>query len=200
MKIICMGDSLTEGDYGVFGKSGIGNVQKENYPYFLSKLTGAEVLNYGKCGYRASTYLDYYKSGKADVSGSDAVIVMLGTNGGMDDEKITNDNLAYDELIKNIKRDAPCAKIFLCTPPHVTVQKEKSNYGYAEQVEKAVRFVRKYSEENGYECIDLALCDMFTDENEVIMQPNDGLHYCEIGYAVMAVYIKNALKKSIVTL
>ena len=51
MKVICcLGDSLTEGDYGIFGKSGIANVQPENYPYFLSKITGWEVRNFGKCG------------------------------------------------------------------------------------------------------------------------------------------------------
>ena len=27
--ICCLGDSLTEGDYGIFGKSGIANVQPE---------------------------------------------------------------------------------------------------------------------------------------------------------------------------
>ena len=39
MKIACIGDSLTEGDYGVSGKVGIANVHKENYPSFLAKMT-----------------------------------------------------------------------------------------------------------------------------------------------------------------
>ncbi len=34
MRICCLGDSLTEGDYGVFGKRGIANVHAENYPFF----------------------------------------------------------------------------------------------------------------------------------------------------------------------
>ena len=49
MKICCLGDSLTEGDYGVKGKSGIANVKKENYPYFLAQSTGWEVKNFGFC-------------------------------------------------------------------------------------------------------------------------------------------------------
>ena len=62
-------------------------------------------------------------------------------------------------------------------------------------LEKAVKFVRRYAEENSFKCIDLARCKAFTDENEPVMQPNDGLHYSEVGYGIMAVYIKNALKE-----
>lgn len=39
MKIVCLGDSLTEGDYGT-DTAGIGDVRAENYPYFLAKITG----------------------------------------------------------------------------------------------------------------------------------------------------------------
>ena len=35
--ICCLGDSLTEGDYGIFGKSGIANVKTDNYPCFWRK-------------------------------------------------------------------------------------------------------------------------------------------------------------------
>ena len=49
--IICIGDSLTEGDYGIKGKSGIVNVQPKGYPYFLEKMLDCEARNYGKCGF-----------------------------------------------------------------------------------------------------------------------------------------------------
>ncbi len=62
MKIICMGDSLTEGDYGLPGQSGIANVQPESYPYFLAKHTGWTVVNAGHCGYRATDYWNYLQS------------------------------------------------------------------------------------------------------------------------------------------
>lgn len=197
MRIACLGDSLTEGDYGVYQKSGIANVKEKNYPYFLARLLGAEVMNCGKCGYTASTYLEYYKSKKPDVSKADIVIVMLGTNGGLDDEADTEGNRDYDELIGLIRRDAPGARIFICTPPHATRNPQMSNCGYADKVDKAVRFVRKYAKENNIACIDAAKCAMICAANEPILQPNDGLHFSEAGYAVLAIYIKDAIEKFI---
>lgn len=194
-KILCIGDSLTEGDYGVYGKSGIANVREKGYPYFLERLLGVSVTNCGKCGFTATSYLEYYKSGNVRADGADLVIVMLGTNGGLDDKTHTAGNDDYDTLIGLIRADAPAARIVLCTPPHATVNPQMSNCGYAAQVEKAVKFVRAYAAENGFGCIDLAKCELFTAENEPVMQPNDGLHFSEVGYGLMAVYIKDALKK-----
>lgn len=142
MKIVCLGDSLTEGDYGILGKSGIKNVKDKNYPYFLSNILNCEVKNFGKCGYTSTSYLKYYLSGAVDVKGADIIVIMLGTNGGLDPEKDTAGNRDYAELISACKNDEPKAKIVLCTPPHVTANPEMSNFGYADRVEKAVNFVR----------------------------------------------------------
>lgn len=195
MKIACLGDSLTEGDYGVYKKTCIANVREKNYPYFLGKLLKCEVVNYGKCGFTASSYIEYYKNKNADVSDANIVIIMLGTNGGLDDQVCTQGNKDYDELIHTVLKDAPNAKLFVCTPPHVTEDKEMSNYGNAEQVNKSVKFVRKYAEEHNIDCIDLADCKLLCADNEAVFQPNDGLHFSEAGYAVIAVMIKDALKK-----
>lgn len=195
MIITCIGDSLTEGDYGIYGKKGIANVQIENYPYFLQKMTNAEVRNYGKCGSRATDYRKYYEAGCVDVKGSDIILVMLGTNGGMDDEVETQGNEAYRTLICHMEKDEPKAKIILCTPPHVTVNQKYSNCGYALQVEKAVKFVRKYATSEGKLLIDTANCPYFTSETEVVMQPNDGLHFGREGYKKLAEYIVECLEK-----
>lgn len=194
-KIVCMGDSLTEGDYGVFGKRCIANVQEKNYPYFLSKLTGCEVINLGKCGYTPSGYLELYKTSNIDFTDVDIVIVMLGTNGGLDYAEETQGDKDYAELIELIQNDAKCAEIIVCTPPNATVNKEMSNYSCADKVEKAVGFVRKFAKERGLKCIDVARCEYLTPENEYVTQPNDGLHFSEVGYGVMAMYIKDGLKK-----
>lgn len=193
MKIVCIGDSLTEGDYGVYGKSGIANVNPKSYPYFLQLLTDANVENYGKCGYNSSSYLKYYKSGAVDVHNADKIIVMLGTNGGLDPNSNTQGNNDYDELIKLLRNDAPNAVIYLCTPPHATADKSKSNYGYAANVDNAVQFVREYSRQHNLKIIDLAKCHLFKSENEIVLQPNDGLHFSEVGYGIMALYIKDNL-------
>ncbi len=194
MTIVCLGDSLTEGDYGVPGKRGIANVQKENYPYFLGKYLQAEVRNFGKCGYRSSRYLQYYREGNVDLSHADVIVIMLGTNGGQSKTEETPDNLGYRSLIKACQADAPKAAIVLCTPPHTTSDPAYSNFGYAEQVAEAARFVRKVAKEMDIPWIDVAKCPYFTAETEHIMQPNDGLHFGKEGYQMLAKYIGDGLK------
>ncbi len=194
MTVACLGDSLTEGDYGVLGKRGIADVRAESYPYFLGKMLGAEVRNFGKCGYTATSYLSYYKDGKVDLCNVDVIIIMLGTNGGQDDRTETQANRDYRELVRLCMRDAPNAKTVICTPPHVTSDSKYSNCGYAERVDKAAAFVRDYAAQSGLAMIDVALCPAFTQESEHIMQPNDGLHFSLLGYRTLARYIADGLK------
>ena len=191
--ICCLGDSLTEGDYGIFGKSGIANVKPENYPLFLQNITGKKVKNYGKCGYNATSYLQFYLDGNVDLSDAETVIIMLGTNGGLDPALETQGNRDFRELLRLCRQDAPRAKIYLCTPPHVTEDPAYSNCGYAPQVEKAVAFVRDLAEETGTALIETALCPEFTADNEAVMQPNDGLHFGRTGYETLAKFIADAL-------
>ena len=186
MNIVCLGDSLTEGDYGIKGKRGIANVRKESYPYFLGRLLGEAVLNCGKCGFRSSTYLKYYDEGHVYLKDADVVIILLGSNGGQSATEDTEDNRCYVELINRVKRDAPQAKIILMTPPNATVNPEYSNCGYMPQVREAQEFVRKTAETMGLELIDLAKNGCFTPEHEQVYQPNDGLHFGFMGYAKLA--------------
>ena len=191
--ICCLGDSLTEGDYGIFGASGIANVQPEGYPYFLEKITGCHVRNFGKSGYNSTSYLAHYRAGNVDLSGADKVIIMLGTNGGLDPQREVPGNQDFRDLLALCRRDAPEATIYLCTPPHVTVNPLWSNCGYAPQVEKAVAFVRDLAAELDLPLIETALCPDFTDKNEGVMQPNDGLHFGRVGYEVLAKFVANSL-------
>ena len=192
--IYCLGDSLTEGDYGVYGKSGIANVQPENYPYFLAKLTGCNVHNLGKCGYSATCYLQFYREGNVRLSDADTVIIMLGSNGGLDPVENTQGNEDFRELLRLCRQDAPGAKLYLCTPPHATENPAWSNCGYAPQVQKAVEFVRILAKETGATLIETALCPDFTAENETVMQPNDGLHFGRVGYEILAKFIADELR------
>lgn len=195
MRICCIGDSLTEGDYGVFGKRGIANVHSESYPYFLKQSLKCEVLNYGKCGYTSTSYLKHYKEGNADVSGADIVLIMLGTNGGLDPMIETQGNTDLIELISLIRADAPRAMTVLITPPHATENPEYSNCGYMANVVKAQKYVKKLSKELSLQLIDLGAFNEFNSETEKIYQPNDGLHFTEKGYKTMADFIEKELKR-----
>ncbi len=194
MKILCIGDSLTEGDYGFKHQRGVANVHAENYPYFLSELLGVEAVNGGKCGFTSSKYLRYYQEGNVTAKGADMVIIMLGTNGGLDPDEPKQGNDDYETLVELVRGDAPEARIFVCTPPHVTENPEYINCGYAERVDKAVRWVRDYAACTGLDLIDMAKAPMFTAETEAIMQPNDGLHFGEVGYRTMAEFLAEQLK------
>lgn len=195
MRICCIGDSLTEGDYGVFGKRGIANVHTENYPYFLKQSLGCEVFNYGKCGYTATSYLKHYQDGKADITGADIILIMLGSNGGLNLKEDAPGNTDFKTLISLVQKDAPQAKIVLITPPHVTENPEYSNCGYINNVLNAREFVKNLAVELNLLLIDLGNFEEFNEETEKIYQSNDGLHFNEEGYKVMADFIETELKK-----
>lgn len=198
MLVVALGDSLTAGDYGVYGKSCIANVKKEGYPYFLSRLLGFEVKNFGFCGANAVSYLKKCEDGEVDVRDADLVLLMLGTNGGLSGETDTEGNRAYIKIIDFVRENAPKAKIVLLTPPRATENKEKSNFGYAENVAGAVSFVRKTAKETGFPLIDINASGIFTEENEDVMMPNDGLHLGETGYRLLAEEIYANLKRGII--
>lgn len=189
MKILCIGDSLTEGDYGVYGKTGIANVKEKNYPYFLSEILKTPVINEGKCGFNASAYLEYYCSKATVYDDVSLIIVMLGTNGGMSISSDSQGAMDYERLICKLRSDYPNAKLAICTAPHATNDPSKSNYGYAGNVKSANEFICKYAKENDILLFDAFSIPQFSAENEAVMQPNDGLHFSEDGYRILAEFI-----------
>lgn len=194
MIICCIGDSLTEGDYGVKNMRGMANVHKENYPFFLAQLTGAEVRNFGRCGWRSSDMLRWYEQGRLNLDGADKIILMLGTNGGQSAEGDSEENRAYRRLVARIRADQPQAVLYLVTPPNVTTNPSYSNCGYAPQVAEAVGFVRRLAAELGLPLIDMAASKRITPETEAVMQPNDGLHFTMTGYRTLAEEIFDAIQ------
>ncbi len=195
MKICCLGDSLTEGDYGVFGKSGVANIKSENYPYFLSKLISADVINYGKCGYRTLDYLNFYKDGYVNVKGADIVIIMLGTNGGHSADASSDNDNAMRELVDIIRQDEPSASLVLCTSPHATENPYYSNCGYMGNVKAAGEATRIIASEKNTLLIDVGAFPAFCAETECIFQCADGVHFTELGYRVLAAFIGSELKR-----
>ena len=193
--ICCIGDSLTAGDYGVLNMTGIANVQEKNYPYFLKQLTKCEVRNYGYCGAKASDILWVFNQGRIDVSNANIIIILLGTNGGNTPEGNSKSDLAYIEIIKRCQAQSPKAEIFLCTPPHATTDPKRSNFGFYENTKNAAIFVKNLAKTLHLHEIDLFNDDTFNSDNENIMQPNDGLHFSEVGYQELARIIYQNIKK-----
>ena len=121
-KIMCIGDSLTEGafNYLVNGKFGNGTTaallgRPYSYPQYLAKLTGCEVTNLGKSGFTSTQWYDYYTTGEGadtDFSGYDCAIIQLGVNDSADTlDTITK--TALDNIINKVKAVNAGIKIFL---------------------------------------------------------------------------------------
>ena len=195
MIICCIGDSLTEGDYGIPGVSGVANVHAENYPYFLARATGAEVRNFGKCGWRSSHMLKWAKEGGLNLTGADLILLLLGANGGQKALGDSEENTAYAELVEFCRKEAPQARLVLMTPPNVTTNPKYSNFGYGGQVAEAVGFVRRFAAAQGLEVINLAANSRFTPNTEDDLQSNDGVHFNEKGYRAMAEEVLKSLRE-----
>lgn len=120
-KIMCIGDSLTEGAFNYLSGSSFGNNTTANllgrpysYPQYLAKLTGCEVTNFGKSGYTSKMWYDYYTTGvgaNTDFSGYDCAIIQLGIN-DVASTLNTVTKTALDNIITKIKTANSGIKIF----------------------------------------------------------------------------------------
>ena len=190
LKIACIGNSLTEGDYGS-GQKGVANKQLLNYPYYLAKSLGCQTINYGLCGKNAKNYYtDYYT--KADISDCDIILVMLGTNKGLDGDYGKYYGKLIEAIQKDMKKDAI---IVLITPPSATTDTSKVNCGYSVNVTSSYTFVTSYAKENNIKMIDAYTNSPIQPDMETFYQPNDGLHMAREGYKAFAEFIAEELAK-----
>ena len=91
-RILCMGDSITAGDYGNYTET----LQK----LFLSEGIEVEVISAAKPGYTSGEYLAFLKNSNLAVKEHpDAVVLMLGTN----DVRIDGDHTTVQNHKKNIR-------------------------------------------------------------------------------------------------
>lgn len=189
LKITCIGDSLTEGDYGL--APGVANVHYRNYPFYFSMQTGATVANYGCCGATATSYFKDWMP-KVDVSDADVIVIMLGSNLGLQGTY----GASYKKIVKKVQHDMKeGATIILVTPPHATENPDQSNYGYNPDVIGAVKVIRNYAAETGLAIIDAYTNSPIQAENEDLYQPNDGLHMAEDGYKAFAEFMAEEIRK-----
>lgn len=189
MQIACIGDGITEGDYSGKNKTTL-SIHSRGYAYFMQETLGAEVINYGKKDATAASVLQAYKDGVIDIKNADVIMIMLGTNKGLEGDM----GIAYNELLSLIEKDKKAdAKIVLLTPPHATSDNKKVGKGNAATVEKAAAVVRNTASAKGYALIDVLTDAPFCTEMENVYQPHDGLHLAETGHRVMAKFLAEKL-------
>ena len=116
-KILCIGDSLTAGqfDYKEGGVTKEFNAPEYSYPTFLKALTGRDITNAGDAG---ETTVSWYElHGQEDFSGHDACIIMLGRNDYVSGRETTSEQraTAFANIIAKVRLDNPQIPIFMAT-------------------------------------------------------------------------------------
>lgn len=205
IKVLCIGDSLTEGDYGS-DPAGTKNVKEKNYPYFMQKHTGFEVVNKGKCGYDSIMYWNSVVKG-IDIESlkPDIVVIMLGTNGSMTDTLETDvepytsyNNYAntgtgdYCKIIEYVNEQTDGnTQIILCTCPFVDKTKRANNFN---NVTNANVVIPKIANRYNLPVVDVYKELGVSAINTNVFQPIDGLHFGEIGYSRLGTLIGSRVK------
>ena len=202
LNVVCIGDSLTEGDQGADPYASAQNITPYNYPYWMQKYVGCSVENQGKSGYTTANAWSNIVQ-RIDYTNKNTFIIMLGSNGGLTDTIDTDcpvntpyadyaytNTGCYCKIIEHIiAQTAGQAQIILCTPPHIgTIRGEKRTTTI-----QAAAVVRKIALRYSLPLIDMMNDSGFSDYNESVFQPVDGLHFTVDGYKRMGTYIGSRL-------
>ena len=218
VKIVCVGDSITHGDYGS-NPAGTANDHYESYPYFLAKqldvtykrgwvadentIADFGVINLGMNGaspkgwYNAQweNYSDIFKYANNEKL---IVIIMFGLNCELTDTVDTDTAAAntqigyYKRIIEEINTASEGhAQIILVTPTYVNPEMRPT---YSSRVIADVPIVKKLAAFYNLPCIDafgeLGLSAM----NTQTFQPIDGLHMGEFGYQRLGSFILSQVR------
>ena len=111
-KILCIGDSLTDGAFNESGSSRL-IMRNRAYPAKLQALTGIDVTNMGYAGYTSVQWYAAYQN--EDLSGHDACIIQLGVNDALNSVPTSDTATAFQNIITKVKTDNKGIKIFVAT-------------------------------------------------------------------------------------
>ena len=187
-KVLFIGDSLTQGDYGS-EPEGTLNLHKWTYPYYYGKITNCEIYNKGMSGATAVSYLNNVLPTIDTNKDYDAIYIFLGTNGGLGGTKTdpTTQLGAYYSIVNWCKTTFPKAHIFLLNFPF--------NKRGAEWTITLSQVVASIASELNVNLIDIMNKSPFTRENGNIYRPvgydpdtnpYGNLHFGRYGYLTLA--------------
>lgn len=111
-KILCIGDSLTDGAFNESGGSRL-IIRNRAFPAKLQALTGIECTNMGYAGYTSVQWYNAYQS--EDLSGYDACIIQLGVNDALQGTPTADTTTAFNNIINKVKAENNGIKIFVAT-------------------------------------------------------------------------------------
>lgn len=187
-KVLFIGDSLTQGDYGS-EPEGTLNLHKWTYPYYYGKITNCEIYNKGMSGATAVSYLNSVLSTIDTTKDYDAIYIFLGTNGGLGGDKTdpTTQLGAYYSIVNWCKTTFPKAHIFLLNFPF---NKKGADWTVANS-----QVVASIASDLNVNLIDVMNKSPFTRENgniyrpvgyDPVTNPYGNLHFGRYGYLTLA--------------
>ena len=180
-RVICIGDSLTSGQYDAV-EPAVASIP-ESFPYFLGKLTGWKVENAGVSGI---TPAGWYRNQLAsyDFTKYDTAIIWLGTNKGLNDTLDTAQTEAnyYCKLIEAIIAQNAKIKIILGTVYTAT------NGGNVITTNEVIHKVAARYPDNIVGVVDNRVSSLWkvSGEQDVTLHPTGGLHFGKVGNAILA--------------
>ena len=202
--ILCIGDSLTQGDYGS-KPAGTINIKSENYPFYLNKYLNkfvtTNVINAGRCGFTSTTYWES-KVKTIDFTDVKTIVIMLGTNGYLTDTIETDTAILSEQTYENyantntgnyckiieycLERTSNLSQIILVTPPK-TSQRDKV------KMELTVDVIKKIGKKYSLKVLDGYNEFGISPFNFSVMLPIDELHCGKIAYKKIGTFIGSNL-------
>lgn len=191
-KICCIGDSLTEGQYGTNISTGVDMGKHDGYPYFLAKMLDCETENLGRGGMTTKTWWlnkeSNFTEEQLDFSRYDCFLIFLGTNGGLAGNPDSSEDSMlgyYCKIIEKCQSEAPNMPIFLIGFPW-------SN----NRTQSMISQLEVLSEATGLPIIHLEESNILTWGKRLENQPFDQrLHYGRLGYLRLASEIKRYMSR-----
>lgn len=179
-KILCIGDSLTEGrcEYKVDGTNKEFTATDYSYPTFLKAFTGRDVTNAGDAGETTVSWYNIHQND--DLSGHDACIIALGRNDYVPDDRETTDEQrieALNAIITKVKTENPQITIFLST---------LINYYVGDGADGMNAVIRSVADSvDGVHLVDISAY------GQMVMDVDNYSHCTAVGYATLAEYYYN---------
>lgn len=202
-KIVCVGDSLTAGAYGI--NSGV-DVHTENYPYYLQKMHHtANIVNMGYPGMNAKSAMDKYLSNITSSLDStvDLVIFWDGTNDpnlklsgqydNLDTDNYYGDKYCY--VLEQMMAAAPNALFVLVNVPENRGVNSSGNPKWT-NIAIINQSIASIAEHYGLYMVnlhDLLPTKDGSAEKIALYQPYDSLHFGKWGYWQIAKTISSSI-------
>lgn len=182
--VLFVGDSLTFGCMGTDPDTGGQLYPEKNYPQYFAEKSGCVVHNHGRSGANAVSYRDYVYPDIDFTVDYAAVIIMLGTNLGLDDVY----GEAYADIIEKLGEDTGGkTQIFLVTPPYNGM----TSTNHATFAKNANAVVKTMGETYCLPVIDTYHESGINQFNGTLYRPIDDLHFNDAGYERLGTFIAN---------